>query len=186
MNAEKLKCERVFDMKTEAEIMKALEEFHHRILKTNLSYHIWESEMMAVCDALDLINRQQAEIERKHKIVCDYAQAARTIELYLKEFCDKKLPYDEMIADASRKASAEIERLQKAGNEAVNCFNRMETLYKIKCKELETAKTEAIKEFAERLKKTMIATHKTVDGYCRYETEDYYIDNLVKEMVGDK
>lgn len=40
-----------------------------------------------------------------------YAAAARVIALYLKRFCDEKLPYPEMIADASRKAAAEIERL---------------------------------------------------------------------------
>lgn len=46
------------------EIKKSLEEFQNRILKTNLSYHIFESEMMAVANALDLISRQQAENER--------------------------------------------------------------------------------------------------------------------------
>ena len=51
---------------TDTEIINALEEFHHRILKTNLSYHIRESEMMAIVDAIDLINRQKAEIERLH------------------------------------------------------------------------------------------------------------------------
>lgn len=48
---------------TDNEIIKALEEFHHRILKTNLSYHIRESEMMSVINALDLINRKNARIK---------------------------------------------------------------------------------------------------------------------------
>lgn len=47
---------------------------------------------------------------------------------------------------------AEIERLQKAKEDALKCFIRMESLYKIKCEELEVAKTKAIKEFEERLK----------------------------------
>lgn len=47
---------------------------------------------------------------------------------------------------------AEVERLQKAGEEAITCFNRMESLYKIKCKELEVAKSEAYREFASKLK----------------------------------
>ena len=37
---------------------------------------------------------------------------------------------------------AEIERLRMQGEEAISCFNRMESLYKIKCKELEVAKAE--------------------------------------------
>ena len=47
---------------------------------------------------------------------------------------------------------AEMERLQKAGEEAVSCFTRMESLYKIKCKELEVAKTEAVKKLVGRVK----------------------------------
>ena len=40
-----------------------------------------------------------------------YATAARVIALHLERFCDESLPYDEMIADAARKAG---EKLQKA------------------------------------------------------------------------
>ena len=72
---------------------------------------------------------------------------------------------------------AEIERLQKAGDEAVSCFIRMESLYKIKCKELDVAKTEAIKEFAERLKEI----NNNRGWFCGVYNHD--IDNLVKEMA---
>lgn len=48
---------------TDNEIIKALERFQDRILKTNLSYYIFHEEKMAVCESLDLINRQTAEIE---------------------------------------------------------------------------------------------------------------------------
>lgn len=105
-----------------------------------------------------------------------------------------KCPYDNMVynpgnggcanrcredaLDLISRQKAEIERLQKAGNEAVSCFTRMESLYKIKCKELEVAKSETIKEFAERLK-------------CGVPQETGVIrcadvDNLVKEMTGEK
>lgn len=50
------------------------------------------------------------------------------------------------------KQITEIERLQKTSEEAVNCFTRMESLYKIKCKELEVAKSEARREFWNKLK----------------------------------
>lgn len=50
------------------------------------------------------------------------------------------------------KQIAEIEKLQKSGEEAVNCFTRMESLYKIKCEELEIAKSEARREFWNKLK----------------------------------
>ncbi len=74
----------------------------------------------------------------------------------------------------------EIERLQESGKEAVSCFTRMESLYKIKCKELEVAKSETIKEFADRLKSKI--WHSPECNYISSITPDY-IDNLVKEMT---
>lgn len=41
-----------------------------------------------------------------------YAAVARVVALHLKEFCDESLTYADMIADAARKAGAEIERLR--------------------------------------------------------------------------
>ncbi len=51
---------------------------------------------------------------------------------------------------------AEVERLQKSTEEAVSCFTRMESLYKIKCKELEVAKSEAYREFGEKITETFL------------------------------
>ena len=76
----------------------------------------------------------------------------------------------------------EIERLQESGKEVVSCFTRMESLYKIKCKELEVAKSEAIKEFAEKLKGYAIGENGSKEkAYFFVEVQD--IDNLVKEMT---
>ena len=41
-----------------------------------------------------------------------YPEAARVVALYLDEFCDRDLDYVNMIAEASREASKEIERLR--------------------------------------------------------------------------
>lgn len=53
-----------------------------------------------------------AENKRLDQAVSKYATAARVIHLHLKEFCDESMSYDEMISDASRNASAEIQRLK--------------------------------------------------------------------------
>lgn len=53
--------------------------------------------------------------------------------------------------DLINRQKEEIERLGTATEEAVACYNRMESLYHIKCVELKVAKAEAIKAFAERL-----------------------------------
>lgn len=81
--------------------------------------------------------------------------------------------------DLINRQKAEIERLHKSLEEAISCFNRMESLYKIKCKELEIAKSEAIKEFAENAKKECYATYDEVLPSLFADI----IDNLVKEMT---
>ena len=82
--------------------------------------------------------------------------------------------------DLINRQKAEIERLQKAGEEAVSCFTRMESLYKIKCKELEVIKIEAIKEFAERFG-ALLADFDDYDTLHIYEIKDRL--DLVKEMT---
>ena len=86
---------------------------------------------------------------------------------------------------------AEIERLRKFldMSRKVSLARRDENIRKdelmIKMSaELKTAKTEAIKEFAERLRNATMPV--TLGGKYRYDViTKEGIDNLVKEMVGD-
>lgn len=128
---------------SDEDIKKALEEFLNRILKTNLSYHIFESEMMAVVNALDLISRYQAEKERLQK-----------------ELASKCLEYS---------------LLEREKVEDILVF----------ADDLKRAKSEAIKEFAEKLK----STYRIKERYCDntkfvIETFRNSIDSLLAEMVG--
>ena len=50
---------------------------------------------------------------------------------------------------------------------------------------VEKVKADAIKEFAERLKNKLVATTKTIAGDYVFKISGDFIDNLVKEMVGD-
>ena len=61
----------------------------------------------------------EAENEKLRETVDKYATAARVIALHLKPFCDESLPYDEMIADAARKASDELEQVKRERDAAV-------------------------------------------------------------------
>ena len=94
--------------------------------------------MMCAKNALDLINRQKAEIERLEKEAKDKERA------YNDEFCSRKE-------------------------------------WQTKCRELhkekQITKSEAIKEFAEKLKKRFYLSA----GRCVVDV--YHIDNLVKEMT---
>ena len=119
-----------------------------------------------------LIAEKDAEIKREHETIEDYERAAKVIHLYLLDFCDENLPVDKMIAEASRRALAEIEKLQHSKSR----------LRKKIAKDIEKAKSEAIKEFAEKYEKAVLplltsATLEKKDGI-------YACLNILKEMEG--
>ena len=102
----------------------------------------------------DEINRQKAEIFNLNKEIS-------ALNLKNNEFLK-----------SNEKAKAEIERLQTASEEAVSCFTRMESLYKIKCKELEVAKSEAYREFAAHCyKKAFDRFYVSIDEIVEIEKE---------------
>ena len=77
-------------------------------------------------DAATALSTLQAENEKLRETVDKYATAARVIALHLKPFCDESLPYDEMIADAARKASAELEQVKAKRDAAVALVHEWE------------------------------------------------------------
>lgn len=104
--------------------------------------------------ALDLINRQQVEIERLEKT-----------EIKIDDFCRR------------------LCRMRMLNGNSIASYEDLQNY-------IQEAKSEAIKEFAERLKNKI----KTECNPYGKPTFDYdtslaimcYIDNLVKEMVGEK
>jgi len=100
---------------------------------------------------------------------------------YVNRGCINKRNAD--IKDLIKRQKTEIEKLQETGKEAVNCFTRMESLYKIKCKELEVAKSEAIKEFAEKVDYLACTNNGIPNRAYRKLSSD--IKKLAKEMLGD-
>ena len=135
---------------TDKEIIKALNKsdgFEH------ISIYCADNKGDYIADVkmtylADLINRQQAEIENYIK-VAEYQQ-----NLTLKKSFEIK------------ELKAEIERLQKENNQ----FADIGKMYS-------EIKSEAIKEFAEKVKKYF-------NPDSSYDFRKW-IDNLVKEMVGE-
>ena len=85
----------------------------------------------AMKDAATALSTLQAENEKLRETVDKYATAARVIALHLKPFCDESLPYDEMIADAARKASDELEQV-KNERDSARATRSWLTLYGLK------------------------------------------------------
>ena len=123
------------------EIKKALEYLPDRILT--------ETERMAIENALDLINRQQAEIERLNVELVGMRGACNSYKMH----------YDN--------AKAEIERLRE-NNKAI-------------MQPIADVHTEAIKEFAEKLKDKHFSFGSLQGNklVCKYAVELFDIDNLV-------
>lgn len=138
------------------EIIKALEQ----LAKSNMG-GVW-----IIDKALDLINRQQAEIEKLNK-------ARQKQAVFLGEEREQK--YE--LIDKLSKANTEIERLRAEADMAEGYADAL----------VARAKSEAIKGFAERLKIEAFEC----DVSFGYGKECYQqavavieIDNLVKEMMG--
>ena len=77
-------------------------------------------------EAATALSTLQAENEKLRETVDKYATAARAIALHLKPFCDESFPYDEMIADAARKASDELEQVKEKYDAAIEYLREIE------------------------------------------------------------
>lgn len=122
----------------------------------------------AISQAADLINRQKAEIERLNTVHADMTESLR------------------LAAEANKDMRAKIESLKKVLGEL-----KMETEMVYKQRDAqknradsiaEFAKAEAIKEFAQRLKRRASMPLGTLYGGMVYLKD---IDNLVKIMTED-
>lgn len=122
--------------------------------------------------ALDLINRQKAEIERLQK-------EANLVSIQFQDMQERQ-----------EESQAEIDKLNAENMLTMSERNAFRTSFYEILKQLKTAKSEAIKEFAERLKETItneIDTYYNSNGGGYYLAEDTIedIDNLVKQMAGE-
>ena len=111
-----------------------------------------------LCGTLDLINHQNAEIERLQK----------EVNLVSIQFQDLQERYEE--------AQTEIERLK-----GYPYATQVEVSKKLESQ----IKSEAVKEFVERLKEKSFETIRNY-GLTKDVVEVCDIDNLVIEMVGEK
>lgn len=145
---------------TDNEIIKALKCLHKRILQSKCAEEITETEIMGLVNALDLINRQKAEIERLNK---NCEELIYKIEYLLCHATGNK--FSKYTYTIQEMLSFVDDYIQDCCDEAIE-----ETKANVK--------SEAIKEFAEKLK----------ENYCFTDRWGKIIpistvENLVKEMT---
>lgn len=139
------------------QVKRGLEQFHRRILNTNLAEKVTEQEMVAVLDALALINSQEQRI---------------------KELSEKneglRLRNAENAVSAFRNAAVILD-LQRRLKNITEENERLEKLLDDKCDRcIERERAYTVKQFAERLKAEM--------SFGRYIQADQ-IDQIAKEML---
>ena len=139
---------------------------------------IVDTENSLVKSALDLINRQQAEIERFTK-----RQKPTGASGY--KIVNGKVVFFTNMLGGCRYEYENLDEVVKTLNELLQeCYSKDEIAFALKCKteDLKTAKSEAIKEFAERLTdRAELIKANAFDSKWAISQDD--IDNLVAEMT---
>lgn len=173
---------------TDNEIIEKLKHYKGHILHS-LSGKLPE---LYVFEVIDLIKRQQAEIER---LQTELESSRKHTELWAGKFYELKAKFKALTMDKEQLESdianermnlehlqAEIENYSRSNRQLVN-----ENLQMIEV--IKHLKVKAIREFAERLKKSsgscvMVDGDREVPGTKSYTILETDIDDLVKEMVG--
>ena len=134
---------------------------------------------MRVTEIVDLINRLQAD---KEALIAGQETLQKALAEKNEEFENQSQNF--------KTAREEIERLSDRNHKCIYLSDDETTEYCVDgpCPKFKTEskiKAEAIKEFAEFLKNKATAIHKSIDGNYLYEISNNFIDNLVKEMIGE-
>lgn len=158
----------------------------------NCPYYGYDDDLqcfdMSKRDALNLINRQQAEIESIKKIVGELTYHLRndmtSVTRYVKHKKENK-PKHLKMQYFNQKHIEYQELAEKAVNNILKYLNENQKLRIVENPHnniCENIKAEAIKEFAEKVKANK---GKLFNYIFSSNGFDEQIDNLVKEMVGD-
>ena len=165
---------------TDKEIIKDLEccanceDCFYGITNCSLGEEV-ECRSLLAQNALDLITRQQAEIDNLKVENQSLRSAANSLKMHYEE------------------AQAEVERLESANDEKFRQWDMLAEKAKQHYADLyneakDILKAEAYKEFAEKLKEKASKMEMACCGAIirrDYTINEETLDNLVKEMVGD-
>ena len=165
---------------TEEQIIKALEcciNNNCGSCPDSIANSVGNCERNLRRDALDFINRQNAEIEQKDVVIKGLEKALTNVTVeadrLLKESESKEQAYNNEF-NLRKELKAEIEQWKEEAN-------KYQTLWCEAVKDIQTAKSEAIKEFAEKFG-SLFAAFDDYDTLHVYEIKDRI--DFVKEMVG--
>ena len=164
---------------TKNEIKKALVIHAQREECAECPYAVLEPsrcQTQLFTDCIGLIDRYEAEVSEKNKLLCKAESKIKALEMD-----NAQLQSDIVNANMNcEHVQAENERLSAMVDAAENYLHPLPFKNDFD-KEIDKAKTEAIKEFAERLEQSL---ERQYNAYGRLYVLRH-IEKLVKEMAGE-
>ena len=153
---------------TDNDFIELLESVRNNVIAYN------DNDVFTVGDVLNLINRLQVRVKKYDKV--EYF-ADKIIESFRREN-EKQKAEIERLKDEKWVLEEQLERAEQLNDSLGDDIdNKLKVIYKLH-EQLKTAKSEAIKEFAERLKERYDINNWDLPYGCSFDV----IDNLVKEM----
>lgn len=142
-------------------------------------------------DILDLITRLQTRAEKAEKVEYFADKTIATLQAENKDLTEtihNLIIEKDALFDRAEELKAEVNKLNAENMLTMSERNAFRNSFYELSKQLKTAKSEAVKEFAERVKKEAVTrlyygTNLELEETECVEVED--IDNLLKETVGD-
>lgn len=137
-----------------------------------------------------MINKQLTEEDIIKALECCLCDNSECLQCQNKELC--KIDCDEIATqtiELINRKMAEIERIQKARLKQAKFLAEQKAQKYELINKLSRAKSEAYKEFVERLKEKLDDCHIVSDGeYCGFDCGDIHecINTSLKEMVGEE
>jgi regulator of replication initiation timing len=157
-------------------IIKALDCFHSRILNSNLAEKVTENEIMAVINALSLINELTEEVENLTTTVKGHSETIENLHFFITA-----------ISEDNRKLTEENERLRKAlcreditivRARASGKSEMQRNLIRIR---VDAIKADTVRKMQERLKEYLDDFYNSGED-ALLEVRDL-IDQIAKEML---
>ena len=140
-------------------------------------YEIDDCQAYMYLNSLDLINRLQAELKVSNEALNNSIKLNNRLETQNKDLVEtigNLTTEKDALFDKAEELKAKVERLNKEIQITKDAYTMLQT-------KIEIIKSETIKEFADRLKDSFFDND--------YESPDvdfdYFVDNLIKEMVGE-
>ena len=132
------------------------------------------------CTICPLCDEQSCPCVLNENALSLIKELTEKVEIYRPELGEVRVALAEANND-KKKLTEENKRLNASCTELTQCCTKLETLYKIESKRVDTAKADTVKKMQERLLKEFVYYNGQVFGAIGASTVDYVTKEMLKE-----